>query len=73
MLFLISIINIAAHMIIRNNMIFFFWEYLARLMLKVIAARLMQYVTSGDGGSEVNAGGYITELTVKPKRIDVTI
>jgi hypothetical protein len=41
-------------------------------MLKVIAARLMQYVTSGDGGSEVNAGGYITELTIKPKRIDVT-
>ena len=46
---------------------------LARFELKVIVARMMQYVTFGDGGSEVNAGGCIKELTTKPKRLGVTI
>ncbi len=46
---------------------------LARFELKVIAARLMQYVTFGDGGPELNAGGYINGLTVKPKKVGVTI
>lgn len=46
---------------------------LALFELKVIAARLMQYITFGDGGAEVNAGGYITGLTIKPKKIGVTI
>ncbi|CAF4178545.1 unnamed protein product [Rotaria magnacalcarata] len=46
---------------------------LARFEMKVIAARLMQYVTFGDGGPEVNAGGHVTSLTVMPKHVGVTI
>ncbi len=46
---------------------------LARFELKVIAARLMQYVTFGDGGPDVNAGGRIAELTVRPEKVGVTI
>jgi cytochrome P450 len=46
---------------------------LARFELKVIAARLMQQVTFGDGGSEVNAGGHLTRLTIMPKYVGVTI
>lgn len=46
---------------------------LARFELKVIAARLMQYVTFGDGGSEVNAGGIVQTITVMPKHVGVTI
>jgi len=46
---------------------------LARFELKVIAARMMQYVTFGDAGPELNAGGYVTGLTIKPKKIGVTI
>ena len=46
---------------------------LARFELKVIAARLMQCVTFGDGGPDVNAGGHRTALTIMPKRIGVTI
>jgi hypothetical protein len=33
----------------------------------------MQYVTFGDGGSELNTGGYISRLTIKAKKIGVTI
>ncbi|CAF1385866.1 unnamed protein product [Rotaria sp. Silwood1] len=46
---------------------------LARLELKAIAARLMQLVTFGDGGPEVNAGGHSLKLTIMPKKVGVTI
>ena len=46
---------------------------LARFELKLIAARLMQYVTFGDGGPEVNAGGYLQKLTIGPRHVGVTI
>ena len=45
---------------------------LARFELKVIVARLMQYVTFGDGGPKMNAGGFSDAVT-KPKHIGVTI
>ena len=48
-------------------------QNLARFELKVILARLMQHVTFGDGGPEVNAGGYLTRLTMMPKHVGVTI
>jgi cytochrome P450 len=46
---------------------------LARFELKVIAARLMQHVTFGDGGPEVNAGGHLVRLSTMPKHVGVTI
>jgi cytochrome P450 len=46
---------------------------LARFELKVIAARLMQYVTFIDGGPQVNSGGYILRLTLMPKTVGVMI
>ncbi|UJR27840.1 hypothetical protein I4U23_009106 [Adineta vaga] len=46
---------------------------LARFELKVIAARMMQYVTFIDGGTKVNNGGFINGLTVKPKNVGVII
>lgn len=46
---------------------------LARFELKVIAARLMQYVTFGDGGPTLNAGGFVQRLTVIPKHMGITI
>ena len=46
---------------------------LARFELKVICARLMQFVTFGDGGPELNAGGYDITDTNKPAKIAVTI
>ena len=46
---------------------------LAQFELKVIAARLMQYVTFGDGGAEVNSGGHLLGLTIMPKHVGVTI
>lgn len=46
---------------------------LARFELKVIAARLMQYVTFSDGGAEVNAGGFTTKFTMKPKKVGIKI
>ncbi|CAF2582621.1 unnamed protein product [Rotaria sp. Silwood2] len=46
---------------------------LARLELKAIAARLMQHVTFGDGGPQVNAGGHNQKLTLVPKNVGVTI
>ena len=46
---------------------------LAQFELKLIAARLMQYVTFGDGGPEVNAGGYLQHLTIGPRYVGVTI
>ena len=46
---------------------------LARFELKVIMARLMQHVTFGDGGSQINAGGCIAKLCIMPKRVGVTI
>lgn len=45
---------------------------LAIFELKVIAARLMQCVTFGDGGPAVNAGG-MSGNVIKPKHIGVTI
>jgi cytochrome P450 len=45
---------------------------LARFELKVIAARLMQYVTFGDGGPEINGGGH-TSAVIKPKHLGVTV
>ncbi|CAF0778546.1 unnamed protein product [Adineta steineri] len=46
---------------------------LARFELKVIMTRLMQYVTFGDGGVDVNAGGYVQKMTVIPKHIGITV
>jgi cytochrome P450 len=46
---------------------------LAQFELKLIAARLMQYVTFGDGGSELNAGGHLTGVTIMPRHVGVTI
>lgn len=46
---------------------------LARFELKVICARLMQFVTFGDGGPELNAGGYEVTDTNKPKKLGVTL
>jgi cytochrome P450 len=45
---------------------------LARFELKVIAARLMQYVTFSDGGPKINAGGF-SESVTKPKHVGVII
>jgi hypothetical protein len=33
----------------------------------------MQYVTFGDGGEKINAGGYVQKMTVIPKHVGVTI
>lgn len=46
---------------------------LARLELKGICVRLMQHVTFGDGGPQINSGGYVQGDTVLPKHIGVTI
>ncbi|UJR12791.1 hypothetical protein I4U23_016965 [Adineta vaga] len=46
---------------------------LARFELKVIAARLMQYVTFRDGGSQINTGGHSMGLAILPKHIGVFI
>lgn len=46
---------------------------LARFELKAICARLMQFVTFGDGGPVLNAGGYEMTDTNKPKSLGVTI
>ncbi|CAF1008908.1 unnamed protein product [Rotaria sordida] len=46
---------------------------LARFELKIIAVRLMQHVTFGDGGPELNAGGHLSGLTIMPKHVGVTI
>ncbi|CAF3437696.1 unnamed protein product [Rotaria socialis] len=46
---------------------------LARLELKSICARFMQYVTFGDGGPLLNAGGFKQTDTILPKHIGVTI
>lgn len=46
---------------------------LALFEAKVIIARMMQHVTFGDGGPEVNSGGYLQTMTTKPKNIGVTI
>ncbi|CAF4434591.1 unnamed protein product [Rotaria sp. Silwood2] len=46
---------------------------LARFELKVIVARMMQQVTFGDGGPDVNSGGHVTRLVVAPKHVGVTI
>ena len=48
-------------------------QQLARLELKAITARLMQFITFGDGGPEVNSGGHLQKLTVLPKNVGVTI
>ena len=46
---------------------------LARFELKVIAARLMQHVTFGDGGAQINSGGYVQKMITIPKNVGVTI
>ncbi|CAF3597998.1 unnamed protein product [Rotaria sp. Silwood1] len=46
---------------------------LALFELKVILARMLQQMTIGDGGPEVNAGGFIQKLTLIPKHVGVTI
>ncbi|CAF2830066.1 unnamed protein product [Rotaria sp. Silwood2] len=48
-------------------------EDLARFKFKVIAARLMQYVTFGDGGPQVNAGGHLPRIAIMPHHVGVTI
>ncbi len=34
---------------------------------------MMQYVTFGDGGPNVNTGGYLQRMTTMPKNVGVTI
>jgi len=46
---------------------------LARLELKVIITRLMQHVTFGDGGPEVNSGGHFENIVTHPHHVGVTI
>ncbi|CAF0891465.1 unnamed protein product [Didymodactylos carnosus] len=46
---------------------------LARLELKTIITRLMQFVTFVDGGEEKNSGGKRQELTCVPKHVAVYI
>lgn len=46
---------------------------LARFELKVIMARLMQYVTFGDGGPLVNTAEQMTKFCIIPKHVGVTI
>ena len=46
---------------------------LARFELKIICARLMQFVTFGDGGEELNSGGYDVTDTNKPRQLGVTV
>ncbi|CAF1337901.1 unnamed protein product [Didymodactylos carnosus] len=46
---------------------------LARVELKTIVTRLMQYVTFIDGGEEKNSGGKVQGLTTVPKHIGVYI
>jgi cytochrome P450 len=46
---------------------------IARFELKTIVARLMQCVTFGDGGSDVNSGGHDQQFSVTPKHIGVTV
>ena len=46
---------------------------LARFELKIICARLMQFVTFGDGGPVLNAGGFDVTDTNKPKKIGVKV
>jgi cytochrome P450 len=48
-------------------------QELARFELKVIVARLMQCVTFGDGGMDVNGGEHEQQFTILPKHIGVTI
>ena len=45
----------------------------AKFELKTIFARLMQHVTFGDGGDQLNAGGYKETVSILPKHIGVTI
>ena len=45
---------------------------LARFQFKVVAARIMQRMTFGDGGPKVNSGGHLTRTTVMPKNVGVT-
>ena len=46
---------------------------LARFELKVITARLMQFVTFGDAGEKVNSGGYEQKMITAPKNVGVNI
>jgi len=46
---------------------------LSRFQLKVIIARLMQHVTFGDGGPQVNSGGHVAKFSICPKYVGVTI
>lgn len=46
---------------------------LSQFQLKLIITRLMQFVTFGDGGSQINSGGFISGVTEKPRNIGVTI
>lgn len=46
---------------------------LARFELKTIITRLMQNVTFGDGGEQINSGNYSQKMTVIPKHLGVTI
>ncbi|CAF1319410.1 unnamed protein product [Rotaria sordida] len=48
-------------------------QNLAQLELKAIAVRLMQHVTFGDGGLEVNAGRFNSKSMLIPKKIGVTV
>ncbi|CAF4089072.1 unnamed protein product [Rotaria sp. Silwood2] len=46
---------------------------LARFAFKLIVARIMQQITFGDEGSDINSGGHVTRLVVTPKHVGVTI
>ncbi|CAF1526418.1 unnamed protein product [Didymodactylos carnosus] len=45
----------------------------ARLELKIIISRLMQFVTFTDGGEKTNKGGYKQRFTVTPQQMAVHI
>ncbi|CAF0843135.1 unnamed protein product, partial [Didymodactylos carnosus] len=46
---------------------------LAKLELKIIITRLMQFITFEDGGEDINSGGHKQGLTVTPKNLAVYV
>lgn len=65
--------NLAALMVFGGGHRQCMGQDLARFELKVICARLMQFVSFGDGGPILNAGGYDVTDTNKPRKIGVTV
>ncbi|CAF5059869.1 unnamed protein product, partial [Rotaria sp. Silwood1] len=46
---------------------------LAKFKLKLVAARLMQYITFGDADPNLNADRHLASVTIKPRHVGVTI